>query len=715
MADLISFAEKKALRACENRLFSGVVLSTIKDKLKAMLGMIGRDGIFNEYTKHDISHVDGMLELVDTIIPEATRENMTLAEWLLLVLSIYFHDLGMLVTKKEFNDRNSFDKYNVYRSRYQESPENTLSLSGLSDEDKERFIYQEFVRSTHGDRVYSWISGEVADDVPADKEVCSLVEEMVKGLPHSFKKDLATVCRSHQLDDIENDIERNTIYRANQVYGQSREDHANVFYVALILRTVDLLHISSDRTPTIEYRLISPSNPKSQEEWAKQMAVTGITQKLKTDPAGNADTSQQPDTLQVNALFRTEDGFFALIDYLNYARVQLAKSFEINDKINRRYATTHLFPWRDIDDSVIQTENFEREKLSFTIDQVKILDLLVGETIYNNYTVAIRELVQNAIDAVKVKRYDSQGKKGLEPRVEVSWFPESRELMVSDNGTGMDMNIIKNYLLKVGSSRYQDPEFLKTHPDFHSISRFGIGLLTCFLIADDVDIITRMNADEKPLLLKIRNLQGKYLLKHGEEAGSKLRLLSETGTSIKLKIRPRIDNFDPERQLKNWIVFPNCKVSFVCDDKRVNIGFSSPQELIKHLLEGKKEKDEYRIACLHDEGIDFALALKKNSFFNEWAPVDSDLFSNSNVKSIAPCGLCVEGIRINFDTPGYNKPTFVAYANLYGRNAPKTTVARSGISSDSQDKLLALIYRQLIKVIDEQKDALSRVFNHVGE
>ncbi len=45
--------------------------------------------------------------------------------------------------------------------------------------------------------------------------------------------------------------------------------------------------------------------------------------------------------------------------------------------------------------------------MSFTIDQENILQLLVGHTLYNDSSVVVRELVQNAIDAVKLqKRYE---------------------------------------------------------------------------------------------------------------------------------------------------------------------------------------------------------------------------------------------------------------------------------------------------------------------
>lgn len=71
-----------------------------------MLAHIGDGGLFDEYTKHDISHIDKMLESLDFIIPESTQKIMTGADWMLIVISTYFHDLGMLVTRNEYENRN---------------------------------------------------------------------------------------------------------------------------------------------------------------------------------------------------------------------------------------------------------------------------------------------------------------------------------------------------------------------------------------------------------------------------------------------------------------------------------------------------------------------------------------------------------------------------------------------------------------------------------
>jgi molecular chaperone HtpG len=64
-----------------------------------------------------------------------------------------------------------------------------------------------------------------------------------------------------------------------------------------------------------------------------------------------------------------------------------------------------VFPWRNIDDSNVETEGFLREAFEFTIDQAKILDLLTGHTLYNDSQVVIRELVQNSLDAIRLQKH----------------------------------------------------------------------------------------------------------------------------------------------------------------------------------------------------------------------------------------------------------------------------------------------------------------------
>lgn len=711
-----SFAEINAEKALKLSAFSSVNLRDIKDKVKSLLGLIGRDGIFDEYTKHDITHIDGMLTSLEYIIPDTVKKQLSSADWLLIVLSFYFHDLGMLVTKQEYENRDKSREFQKFRSKYLEDVYNVSSISSLTSDQQERFIFQEYVRSHHGDRVYNWILDENSPFVSYDAKVTEIVGELVKNLPALFKVDLARVCQSHSLDDLD-DFDK---YKVSQSYGATPQEKANVFYAALILRTADLLHITQDRTPNIEYSVIAPTNPISQEEWAKQRAVASVTAKIPVDDEGNKCPEIPSDTLEVNAYFEDERGFFALIEYLNYVRTQLKHSFRLNEVAKKKQASTYDFPWKDIDDSSIQTKNFERKQLSFTIDQNKVLSLLVGETLYNNLSVSLRELSQNAIDAVKVRNYElhptspSGETEIFSPKIKVCWDEISRELIIMDNGTGMNLDIIENHLLKVGSSRYQDPEFQKQHPGYNSISRFGIGLLTCFLIADDVDILTTMNAEDKPLLLKIRNVHGKYLLKYGAEKNSNLKLLEDVGTSIKLKVRPDVKDFDPLKILRYWILIPQCEFVFDNGEEEVKIGFDSPAALLHNLIESvvpQSDRLNYKVSEYNDEGIDLCVLLKHNSFLREWSMVEASNWIDLSHHPIMPIGISIEGIRIDSNTPGFVNKRFISYANMTGEKAPKTNVARSNINSSDLEKTLEIIYALYLKNITEEREKLCKEFS----
>ena len=710
MAELKTNGELLAQKATELSVFRSINLLGIKSDIEKMLGQIGRGGIFDEYTKHDITHIDNMLILLERLIPKQTKEIMKQADWLLIVLSFYFHDLGMLVTRKEFEQRMSNTRFKDYYDEYNSDISNRESLKKLSTEQQERFIYQEYVRKNHGKRIADWLKKE--NEGEYDEEVVGIVQDLVKGLKSIFIHDLANVCASHMSDDLDN----RDIYPVKQEYGMGEQESANVFYAALMLRTADMMHITDDRTPSVEFQIISPTNPVSQIEWAKQASVTSVSPKEQFDSEGNVDMEKQSDTLSVTGLFESHIGFFPLMDYLNYAREQLLVSYKLNEEVKKKYSSLYDFPWKDIDDTKVRAKDFERRQLSFTIDQHKILDLLVGETLYNNLTVSLREIAQNAIDAVKVRKYeqDEIGEKGYTPQVYVNWDPKERILIVTDNGIGMDMSVIENHLLKVGSSRYRDNDFIKKHQNFTSISRFGIGLLSCFLVADDVDILTCMNPAEKPLLLKVSKLHGKYLLKHGMESNSSQKLMDKVGTSIQLRIRPNID-FDPEKILHEWIMFPSCDFRYKSTDGEEKIiGFPDTKKLLESVAKSKGisvDGTNYRIVGINENGIDFSILMKKQKYIKEWSFVDYSSFMKDEKAEIEPCGLCIEGIRIDNNTPGFKLRYYTAIINLSGKNAPQTNVARTSINSLTQNHALGIIYKKYLEEINRQVETISQEYS----
>jgi molecular chaperone HtpG len=154
---LASAAEVSASRAEELTAFSGIKLLKVKQELELalLLELIGREEIFSEYTRHDISHIDRMLEMLDWLIPNSTKSILTPADWLTTVLSIYFHDLGMLVTRNEYKARNS-SGFPAYRDNVlfagEKGADYQAKVAEMGEDAGERFLYQEFVRSAHADK-----------------------------------------------------------------------------------------------------------------------------------------------------------------------------------------------------------------------------------------------------------------------------------------------------------------------------------------------------------------------------------------------------------------------------------------------------------------------------------------------------------------------------------------------------------------------------------
>ncbi len=392
---------ERGARPCEDLLaFSGLSLLHIKRQVKLLLGLIGREGIFDEYTAHDISHIDAMLELAHQLIPRATIEVMTPADHLMICLSIYFHDMGMLVTRAEFDQRRA-SGFPAFRDDVlfggQRGLDYRAKVEALAPDRAERFLYQEFVRHTHAERVRNWILGRAPTALGITHPLAAEIDGLLKPLGVPFRRDLALVAESHHMDDLDNLAK----YPTSRPYGSTDAETANVQYAAIILRTVDLMHMTSDRVPSISFNVIDPSDPISQVEWAKQRSVTCVRPMAPRNADGERDDTKSADTIEVYAYFKQPDGFFALTKFLKYCGDQIRRSFQWAALAAKSEKAPHQFPWRQIDDEHVEAEGFIPTQFEFTLDQEKILDLLTGHTLYNDSDVVIRELVQNAVDAVR--------------------------------------------------------------------------------------------------------------------------------------------------------------------------------------------------------------------------------------------------------------------------------------------------------------------------
>ncbi len=719
MTVLPSDAERFAELAEALPAFSGFKLLHVRQQLTKLLSLIGREGVFDEYTMHDVSHIDKMLGILDWLIPSETKRVMSSTDWLLTVLAIYLHDLGMLVTRKEYEERNS-SGFPEFRDKDlfggDKGKDYQVKVEKLGPDRAERFAYQEFVRAKHAERIRAWILGMDRERLGIAPEVVAELDKLLSSLTPQFRRDLAMVCESHHLNDLD-DFRK---YKISQPFGDSDDETANLQYAAILMRTADLLDLTSNRTPSVAYRLINPTDPISQEEWARQMAVRRLRSQIGRNKEGDPDEAAPRDTIEVHADFKNEEGFFGLSSYLQYAAAQLQRSNEWALEANKTQGARHRFPWRYIDSTGIETEGFIKEAFEFTLDQARILDLLTGHTLYNDIKIVLRELIQNSIDAVRLQQFinNNTPDANFVGKVEIHWDSGSRILSIKDNGTGMTQAIIERNLLKVGASRYQDEEFRTQYPDFSSISRFGIGILSTFMIADSVEIVTCHPDEERARQMSLRSVHGKYLIRLLDKYTDPVaRDLSSHGTSIQLRVRHSVDMSDILQTAKRWIVVPRCEVSMTIDDNPpALIGFPSPEKAVESYLVGvgvlddqvdAEEKTKIKIVERSENGVTLAYALKWSEYFREWSLLEPRQTGTDSEDEEILLGTCVEGVRVEFNTPGFNGYTIVALANAEGVNAPKTNVARSGLEGTAErDSMLSAIYSMFCKHINSEIEAL---------
>ena len=147
----------------------------------------------------------------------------------------------------------------------------------------------------------------------------------------------------------------------------------------------------------------------------------------------------------------------------------------------------------------VQTRGWRPVEARLQVSDVpRIVETLGGSKLYgDNPTVALRELIQNAADAVQARRkYDKRSADwGL---ITVSLLSESDEfwLVVEDNGIGMSEHVLTGPLLDFGTSFWRSPLVTEEFPGLlaagmHAIGRFGIGFFSVFMLGPVVRVYSR--------------------------------------------------------------------------------------------------------------------------------------------------------------------------------------------------------------------------------
>lgn len=456
---------------------------------------------FPMYTLHDETHICNVLRKMADLLGDAI-DKLSRDEAAMLVLAACCHDIGMSYSEEEKAELlGNTDRlihylehnHSEYVKAYTANPDEPK----LTDE-----MLQKYLRSIHHER-----ASELLHKISWPAVLWGKVD----------RDNLVCICQSHgesvpDLSSLEN------------------TPTADLRFCAILLRLADILDFDTSRAPKAVYDYsgfdhAEGSDAKiSKEEWQKHMASQGF------------DFSHVPDRkipydLPYHAVSKSMQIEQTVNSYLDWV------DYELNEcnKLLRRYTGN----WQDFMLPIkikrtIKTEGYVSGQYHLTMDQDQIMELLVGEELYSDPSVFVRELIQNAIDAVRTReQLDKNLPRNWKPQVNIRcWIDEEgyHWFRIEDNGTGMTKDIIEDYFLKIGSSYYTSDDFQKekircrADPDYTPISRFGIGILSCFMGDKDsnqVEISTkRFGVDgdyPSALRLSMHGMSGYYYLASQQE------------------------------------------------------------------------------------------------------------------------------------------------------------------------------------------------------
>lgn len=131
------------------------------------------------------------------------------------------------------------------------------------------------------------------------------------------------------------------------------------------------------------------------------------------------------------------------------------------------------------------------ENYKFKVDLKGIIRLL-SDNLYSSEDVFLREVLQNAVDAIKARKKAEPDFKEGEIRITSINENKERKIIIEDNGVGLTEEEMHSFLSVIGFSSKSAEEGRKTF-----IGQFGIGLLSCFLVAEKIKVVSRSIREEK--------------------------------------------------------------------------------------------------------------------------------------------------------------------------------------------------------------------------
>ncbi len=198
------------------------------------------------------------------------------------------------------------------------------------------------------------------------------------------------------------------------------------------------------------------------------------------------------------------------------------------------------------------TENTPvEEHIKFDAEVGKILQLMI-HSLYANKDIFLRELISNSSDACDKLRYLSVTNPTLtkddpEFKIKFSVNEAQRTLTITDNGIGMNRaDLIENIgtIARSGTQNFLSQLTGDKTKDLQLIGQFGVGFYSGFMVADEMEVISRKAGEAEVWQWRSKG-DGEYTLKHLPDSDF------VRGTAVTLHLKTGEDDFLDKFRLRH--------------------------------------------------------------------------------------------------------------------------------------------------------------------
>jgi len=510
----------------------------VKEWCERVRGILDRSfENFKQYTGHGAEHSDAMLTCLDWLIPLDVIEKMHALEIALLVLAVYHHDIGMAfdIDRKNtlMKDSEWMDEKDLLINKFRESS----TVYDKSVAVLEELAFVEWTRSRHAKESVHWIEAN---------RIGNPDYRLEDYFDYDPWEDVKELCRIHTEPSCDE------LPTKKPVAGLSGIE-VNMCFLGCALRLADTCHVTVDR---------------ADEQMAKFICFTDEFSRLKHRerqilPSVGPDSKNRILIVVANPPST----------YFHRAVAMIGR--EIKEELERtnmtllRKNSDFRLPWWCVDfESHVKArdDSYIYSDWEYRLDRSKVYDLLMGKNLYVDMSVCVRELLQNAVDAVRARwgrEAPTRGiitcRRGLLKNREGQEF---EVIEIEDNGIGMDEDIIANHLLKVpAESFYGTNRFKLEHRDSSNVlvptAQHGIGFLSTFWAARTVEIFTWYDffsptKSPKPIHVELASLDKGAVHRTTAMNDFPEGVRNGRGTCVRLWLTNRLTDWACSHKTGNW-------------------------------------------------------------------------------------------------------------------------------------------------------------------